>query len=143
MKFQKTLLMLTTSLSLSLLAPHLAWSHEGHDHDSPKSVRAPKAGILKSMENIYVEVVSKGKDIKVFIYDKELKPQEVKAYKVSALTEKPKQKKQEKLELTDKGTHFEATYDAQRAHRYTLLLTVKDPQQDHEDVLKFTIEPKK
>lgn len=143
MKLQKTLLMISSALTLTLGSPLLVWSHEGHDHDTPKSVQAPKSGILKSMENIYVEVVSKGKDLKIYIYDKELKVQDVKTYKVSALTEKPRLKKQEKLELIDKGTYFEATYDAQGSHRYTLILTVKDPSEDHDDKLKFTIEPKK
>lgn len=138
---KKTFTKLAMALLLSLSFG--AYAHEGHDHDSPKNVQAPKGGVIKSLEETMVEVVSKGKDVKIYLYDKDLKPQEVAAYKVTAQAELPKAKKKEEVVLTAKGNYFESSFDAKGAHRYTLILTVVDPKTGHDDSLKFTIEPRK
>lgn len=118
-------------------------AHEGHDHDAPKNIQAPKGGVIKAMEETMVEVVTKGKDLKIYLYDKDLKPQEVAAFKVRAQAELPRGKKTENVVLSAKGTFYEATYDAKGSHRYTLVLFVTDPKENHEDKLSFTIEPKR
>lgn len=119
--------------------------HEGHDHNGPAGVQAPKGGIIRGVEHSYIEVVSKGKDLKVYFYDKELKPQDPALYTTSAKVQLPRVKKTEELSLTPKDNALEASYDAKKAHRYTLLLSVKDSKskQEHADILKYTIEPKK
>lgn len=119
------------------------FAHEGHDHDAPKAITAPKGGVIKSLEETNVEVVSKGNDLKVYLYDKELKPQDVGPFTVSAKAEMPRTKKTEDIVLKPMGNFFEATFDAKGIHRYTLLLSVKDPKTGHDDKLKFTIEPRK
>ena len=118
-------------------------AHEGEDHDKPSTIQAPKGGSIKSLEQTHVEVVVKGKDIKIYLYDKDLKPQSVKNYTVSANAKMPRTKKIETVELKIQDQHFEATYDAKGMHRYTLILAVKDPKTVHDDKLNFTIEPKK
>ena len=128
---------------LLLLTASLSYAHEGHDHDAPKNIQAPKGGVIKSLEETMVEVVVKGKEVKIYLYDTDLKPQDIAAYKVSAQAELPKAKKKEPVGLTAKGTHFEAAFDAKGAHRYTLILSVVDPKTGHDDSLSFTIEPRK
>ncbi|MCC2677829.1 MAG: hypothetical protein K0R29_405 [Pseudobdellovibrio sp.] len=126
-----------------LLLGFAVQSHEGHDHNGPAGVQAPKGGIIKGNEDTYVEVVSRGKDLKVYLYDKDLKPVDPKSYNVSAKVQLPKVKKAEDLALTLKDNVLEATYDAKKAHRYTLHLSLKSPKEEHADTLKYTIEPKK
>ncbi len=118
-------------------------AHEGHEHSAPQSLIAPKGGLIKAMEESVVEVVSKGNNLKIYLYDKELKPQKVNLYTVTARAQKPRAKSTEEITLSDRDIFFEATYDAKGAHRYTLTLSVKDPKENHADTLNFTIEPKK
>lgn len=130
------------SLTVALLSL-TAFSHEGHDHGTPKGVKAPKGGIIKALEQTMVEVVNKGNSIKIYLYDNELKPQDAAQYSISAAAQKPRIKKQDEITLTTTGNMLEATYDAQGIHRYTLILKLKDPKEEHADTLKFVIEPKK
>ena len=118
-------------------------AHEGEDHDAPSMVQAPKGGTIKSLEQTHVEVLVKGKDIKIYLYDKELKPQSVNGYVVSAKVQMPRSKKSEAIVLTARDQSFEASFDAKGMHRYTLHLAVKDPKTGHDDKLKYNIEPKK
>jgi hypothetical protein len=127
----------------ALLLSGTAYPHEGHDHDGPVKVQAPKGGIIKMREADYVEVVSKGNAFTVYLYDKDLKAQNPKDYTVSAKVQKPRSKKAEDVKLEAKEMAFEGSYDAKGAHRYTLILSVKNAGEDHGDKLKYTIEPKK
>lgn len=128
-------------LAVSIVATSFAMAHEGHDE--PVSVQAPKGGVIKGIENAYIEVVVKGKDVKIYFYDKEMKPQDVSAFKVSAAAELPRTKKTEPVTLKAQGNSFEAVFDAKGAHRYSLVLTVVDPKHGHDDKLTFTVEPKR
>lgn len=118
-------------------------AHEGHDHDSPRGIVAPKGGVIKSLEETSIEVVAKGNDLFLYFYDHNMKPQSVLNYQVKAKAEMPRTKKQEDIPLVAKETWFEATYDAKGSHRYTLIVSFRDPKMDHDDQLKYTIEPKK
>ena len=129
-------------LSLSFTST-VIMAHEGHDHDAPTKVSAPKGGTIKQLENTYVEVVSKQKDIKVYLYDKELKPKKTTDFKITLKAEIPRTKKVEPITFTTTETLFEATYDAKNLHRYTLLIEIVDPATGHTDQLKFIIEPRK
>lgn len=120
-----------------------AKGHGGEDHDTPLTMSAPKGGVVKALEKTNVEVVSKGKAIFIYLYDKEMKPKSVSGFTVSAKAELPRSKKQDEIKLTSKETYYDATYDAKGLHRYTLLVAIKDPATGHDDRLKFTIEPKK
>lgn len=135
--FNIILVLFTLTFSTEILA------HEGHDHDGPAAVQAPKGGVIKSLEEVHVEVVAKGKDVKIYLYDETLKPADVANYKVTATAELPRNKKSEAISLKAQGKYFEATYDAKGAHRYTLVLTITDPKHKHEDKLNFTIEPRR
>lgn len=130
-----------TVIAFSLILTPFAFAHEGHDE--PATVQAPKGGVIKGIEDAYIEVVVKGKDVKIYFYDKNLKPQEVSAFKVSATAELPRSKKAEPVTLNAQGNFFEAVFDAKSAHRYTLVLKVVDPKHGHDDKLTYTIEPKR
>ena len=130
-----------TILILTLASPAVL-AHEGHDHDAPKMIQAPKGGVIKSLEETSVEVVSKGKDLKIYLYNNEMKPQDVSGYKVSATAKLPRTKKIDEVNLLPKGTYFEASYDAKGIHRYTLTVAITDPKTGHPDKLNFTIEPR-
>lgn len=117
--------------------------HGGEDHDTPLTMNAPKGGVVKAIEKTNVEVVSKGNDIVIYLYDKAMKPKSVSGFEVSAKAELPRSKKQDKIKLSSKETSFDASYDAKGLHRYTLLVAIKDPETGNEDILKYTIEPKR
>lgn len=128
---------------LVLLSSSVVWSHDGHDHDAPVMESAPKGGVLKSLEFTKIEVVSKGKDLRVYLYDLKLAPKPVTGFTVKAKAELPRAKKVEDVTLTVKDTSFEGSFDAKGLHRYTLLLFVKDPKTGNEDKLTYVIEPRK
>lgn|GEM_PF-1364915 len=147
LKVQKKVLSiaLTNILTAGLLCG-TASAHSGHDHGTSKGVQAQKGGVIKSLEHTHVELVAKGKDLKVYLFnkdDKALDALDVAPFTVTAKAELPRTKKSENVELKAMGKHLEGTFDAKGSHRYTLHLTVKDPKADHEDTLKFTVEPGK
>ncbi len=119
------------------------FTHEGHDHGAPKGIVAPKGGLIRALEQTIVEVVAKANTIKIYLYDRELKPLEVAPFTITAKAQKPRVKKKDDIILKPSGNYFEGTYDAGGIHRFTLLLSVKDPKEEHSDNLKYTIEPKK
>lgn len=120
-----------------------ATAHNGHDHDSPMAIQAPKGGTIKSLEKTRVEVAYKGQDIKIYLYDTEMKPKTVTGFNLTAQAELPRTKKTDTIPLTAKETWFEGRYDAKGIHRYTLHLDIQDPSTGHHDKLTFTIEPRR
>ena len=98
---------------------------------------------MKSTEVSHFEVVAKGQNLKIYVYDLDLKPQNVETYKMTAAAQKPRSKTKQAVTLERKGTYFEASFDAKGLHRYTLILEVKAPNASHPDKIKFIIEPKK
>jgi hypothetical protein len=120
-----------------------AGAHEGHDHDMPSGKKALKGGILKSLEKTNVEVVSRQKNLKIYLYDQDMKPQAISGYQVTAKSENPRTKKLEDVLLTAGESFYEANYDAKGMHRYTLHVAIRDPKTGHDDKIKFTIEPRK
>jgi hypothetical protein len=134
-------------LLAGLLISFNSYAHEGHDHDAPGMVEAPKGGMIKSNEEFHIEVVAKGKDIKVYLYTKDLKPADAKGFKITLKTELPRSKKMEDLSFKATGNMLEATFDAKGAHRYNLIVGLTEVGQGHEhghaDKISFTIEPRK
>ena len=116
-----------------------AFAHEGHDH-GPGSVEAPKGGVVRSLETVNLELVAVGKTIKIYTYEKDLKPAMVAKFPASLAMALPK-KKMESLAIADKGDHWEASFDAKGAHRITFELAIK--QGGHDDKVKWVVEPKK
>lgn len=130
-------------LTLCLVLSIQAMPHEGHDHDGPSTLQPLKGGVIKSLESSAVEVVSKGKELEIYFFDKDGKPEEASKFKVTAYAQLPRTKKKEKVPLVPKEKWLEGTYDGKGTHRYTLILEIKPPNEDHADKVNFTIEPKK
>lgn len=130
-----------------LLSFSSSFAHEGHDHDAPGTVEAPKGGLIKSTEEFHIEVVAKGKDIKVYLYTKDLKPADAKGFKLTLKAEIPRSKKTEDLTFKATGNMIEASFDAKGAHRYNLIVGLMGIGEGHEhghaDKISFTIEPRK
>lgn len=135
--FKIILALVFTLTGLSLMA------HNGHDHDAPVSLQAPKGGLIRKLEAHFIEVVAKGNDIKIYLYSKDLKAVEPKGFKVFAKAQLPKKKTQESLSLKTEDGVMSTIFDAKGAHRFTLLLTITEPNDSHQNTLKFNIEPKK
>lgn len=130
------------AILLSLTLP--VFSHEGHDHDAPQMVNAPNGGTVKSLEETFVEAVSKGNQVFIYLYNKEMKPKNISKFELTATAQFPKNKIKEKSVLfIKKEFHFVADFDAQGSHRYTLKLQIKDPATGHKDQMNFVIEPQK
>lgn len=121
----------------------LALAHGGHDHDAAQTMNAPKGGVVKSLEKTNVEVVSKGNNLSINLYDKEMKPKATSGFTVTAAAELPRSKKRDEIKLVVKEFSYEAVYDAKGVHRYTFIVSIKDPATGHDDKLKYTIEPKR
>lgn len=143
MKFTTALSIATASVFLSL-SGH---AHEGHDHDGPSSFQPQNGGIVKSTEEINVEVVTKDSFVKLYFYDMEGKIKPKESFGVTAEAQVPKSKKKTKLVLTernegDKFDHYEISDGPKNVHRYTLALQLKEHSGGHNDKLTFTIEPK-
>lgn len=136
MKFLKTLI-------LALTFTAAAAAHEGHDHDAPASVKPVKGGIVRSLEELNVEVVAKGKEIQIYLFDHDMKPRRTEGFKVRAEAELPRKKGKSALTLKDQGDHYVTEFDAKGAHRFDLKLQITDPKTGHDDGLKFTLEPRR
>jgi hypothetical protein len=131
------------TLILSGVVSTKTYSHEGQDHDAPTTLKAPKGGVIKALDESRVEVVSKGKDVKIYFYDKTMKPLVLSRFKVLAKAELPRTGRQETLALIDQSQFFEASYDAKGVHRYTLKLSITDTAIGRTENLNFTVEPRK
>src|SRR5690606_24997044 len=96
--------LLTCLFTMFMATPLIA--HEGHDH-GPSQVQAPKGGIIRSLEAVHLELLTKGKTLSLYVYDTDLKPEDAKKFPVSASVTLPK-KKAQALPLIAKGDHWEA-----------------------------------
>ena len=123
---------------LTFLISTNLFAHEG-EH-GPSTVQAPKGGVIRSLETVHLELLSKGSTVQIFAYDMNLKPADVSKYPVSATVTLPK-KKAEPITLEPKGDHWQAVVDAKGAHRFALEMNIN--QGGHDDKVKFTVEPKK
>ncbi len=141
-RFVQTLSVFVLVVS-SIVGGLVANAHEGKEHDAPKVVSAPKGGIIQPLHEGYVEVVAKGKDLKIYVYDKDVKPYAMTDVKVEAKAILPRTKGPIDLIVSAKSDSFESSFDAKGAHRYTLVLSVKQTSEPKPIDLKYTIEPRK
>jgi hypothetical protein len=140
-----------TTFKTAILATLFAFSlraHEGHDHDGPSTFQPKKGGVVKSNERINVEAVTKEGIVELYFFDNDgnVKPKDT--FTVTADFQLPKSKKKTKLNLEEKTngdqfSHWVISDGPKKVHRYSLILKIKDSQQDHPDRITFNIEPKK
>ncbi|KYG61400.1 hypothetical protein AZI86_16940 [Bdellovibrio bacteriovorus] len=133
-------------ISFIMLAGSLTFAHGDHEHESAASSRPMKGGIVQRIEEAHVEIVAKGKNIKIYLLDlKSEKPQSLKFedFTLAAKAELPRGKGTSNLTLEPKDGYLEANFDAKGAHRYNLILSLVHKPTKHSDTLTFVIEPKK
>lgn len=118
-------------------------AHEGHNHDAPATIKAPKGGMIKVLDESRIEVLSKGPSLKIYLYDKDMKPAISGDFKITAKAVTPRTKKTEDIKLEAKDGFYEGVYDAKGLHRYALKLEVTHSKFGHIDNLTFNIEPRK
>lgn len=118
-------------------------AHESQDHDAPKTLRPPKGGVIKTIEDTPVEVVAKGKDLKIYVYNKDLSPAPTSEFQIIATAELPREKKKDAIPLEAGDYFFSGTYDAKKSHRYNLNLAVTSKKTSKTNQLMFTVEPRK
>ncbi len=132
-----------TSVLLSTFTPGSAFAHDG-DHDSPAAVQAPKGGDIKGLEDVYIEVLSQKNEIKIYFYSKDLKPlTDLKGFTISAEAQLPRDKQMTPLILKEVAGALTTSFHPKSAHRFTLILKVKDAKHDHADRLSYTIETRR
>ncbi len=134
---------LVIALALLAFSSSALMAHEGHDHDAPTTIKAPKGGVVKSLDASRVEVVAKGKSIKIYLYDRDMKPATAGEFSVVAQAELPRSKKVEEIKLEPNDAFFEGAYDAKGVHRYKLKLEVTHSKTGETDKLTFNVEPRK
>lgn len=120
----KLVLMLASlAIPLSLSSPGLA--HDGHSHEA-SAVAAPHGGSLRDAGELKGEVVITGDTIKLYIYDKHLKPITIDKNELTGEVQFPKEKKKP-IVLKKNGEVFEVTIKGiSKLHRYDLHINVEN-----------------
>lgn len=125
------------ALTAVLLLHGPAFAHDGH---GLPTVAAPKGGVMRNTKDFYLELVRHENHLRIFVYDHDLKPLEVSKYTASFAATLPK-KTPEQLAPVAKADHWELTFDAKGAHRYTLSGTIKNNATDNK--AEWVVEPRK
>lgn len=133
-------------VSLLMVTTSIAFAHGDHEHESAAANRPMKGGVVQRIEEAHVEVVARGKNIKIYLLDlKSEKPQSLKFddFTVSAKAELPRGKGTSALTLESQDGYLETNFDAKGAHRFNLILSLVHKPTKHSDTLTFVVEPKK
>lgn len=121
-----------------------AIAHEGHNK-TPGAGAAPNGGIMKGTSQLYVEVVHERGDIKVYIYDHDMKKVTLSSVSVNASVKKPKDVKTSVMVLTPDGDYLRGKLDwsGKGVHRQTLEISVEYAGHKKNKIEKvvFNVEP--
>lgn len=113
---------LLSVLGLGIPMPLLG--HDGHSHEASAQT-APHGGSLRDAGEIKGEVVIKGDEITLYIYDKHLKPLTLDKAELSGEVQFPKEKAKP-ITLKKKGEVFVANVKGiSKVHRYDLHINVE------------------
>jgi len=109
-------------VSLGVAFPVLA-SGDGHNHEAAVEA-APHGGNLRDSGKYKSEIVIAGDNVKIYFYDKKLKPVKAEAEKIQGEVEFPKQKRKP-VTLTKSGDIYEGKIEGLgKVHRYDLHFNV-------------------
>lgn len=129
-----------TILISALLLNISALAHEGHDHEVPGNVQAPRGGMIKTGHEKYIESVVKPGLVEIYVYDHDLKPLDVKTLtEFSADILYPRAKKAETAKLEVENEHWVVRLGDKKVHRLTL--NIHDAKGKEKTI--FVIEPKR
>jgi hypothetical protein len=137
MKLKKYLSLTAITLLITMTMQN-AKAHEGHDKIPGASV-AKYGGQVKGTDELYVEVVPEGSQIKIYVYDHDKKNTDLKTVTLTGEFKLPKQKKSEPLTITLKENYFETTVNSKNAHRFNVELKVT--HNNKTEKLRYVLEP--
>jgi hypothetical protein len=100
-----------------------ALGHEGHNQ-TPGAVAAPNGGSVKGTRSTYLEAVYESGQIKLYVYDHDMKKMDASKFKIKAQVKLPKSVKATELELVESGGVFSSKVDVKGAHRFLLDLVL-------------------
>ena len=116
----------------------IAVASEGHNHEAAVEA-APHGGTLRDAAPYKAELVLNGDDAKIYIYDKSLKPAELKSQSMEAKVRLPQQKKDTKVTFKREGDSFNAKLaGVSKAHRFDLHVYLTEGEK--KTVLDFGID---
>ncbi|HYX37749.1 MAG TPA: hypothetical protein VE954_32000 [Oligoflexus sp.] len=112
----KTFLALT-SLLLGAAAPLMA--HDGHNHEAATET-APHGGTLRNAGDYKAEIVINGDNLKLYIFDKQLKPMKLEKAELTGDVQFPKEKSKP-VTFKKAGEFYSATVKGiSKVHRYDM-----------------------
>ncbi len=104
------------------------------------AVKAPKGGEIKPMVDGYMEVVSDRDLIRIYLYDKKLKPEkQLKDVSIVAELQRATAKDHENLELKPATGGFVAKFDARENSKFYLDIGIVNRKSGSADRLSFDV----
>ena len=111
-------------LSLFLSFSFVAGAHEGHSH-GPAIKAAPHGGVLREGKDNAVEVVADNNEIKVYVFDMQMKPVALNGMSLAGTAQVPRKDKKA-LAFQTAGDYFKGNADVGSAYRYELNLELNN-----------------
>ncbi len=109
---------------LSFTIPSSLLAHDGHSHEASAQT-APHGGNLRDAGEVRGEVVIKGDEITLYVYDKHMKPITLEKGELAGVVQFPKEKSKP-IVLKKKGEVFVTTVKGiSKVHRYDLHIDVE------------------
>jgi hypothetical protein len=111
--------------------------------ESPEDsrVKAPRGGDIKQIRDGYIEVVSNRKVIKIYLYDKKLKPEkQLKNFSIIAEVQRATAKEHENLELRPTDGAFTAKFDPGDTSKFYLDIGIANRKTGSADRTSFSID---
>jgi hypothetical protein len=105
--------------ALSLSAP--AWAHNGEHHEDHAHV-APHGGEVRTVTPFHFELVTKGKQVQVYLLDDALKPLPAKGHKGFVVVQMDG--KTRRVDLQPSGEAFTGSLDLSKAARYAAVVSL-------------------
>jgi hypothetical protein len=114
--------LITTSLFLAATVSLMA--HEGHNHEAAVEA-APHGGTLRNAGEYKAEIVINGDNLKLYVYDKQLKPLKLDKAELTGDVQFPKEKSKP-VTFKKAGDAFETTVKGiSKVHRYDMHVNVE------------------
>ncbi len=145
-KYHRVLLaifFLLLGTSPAFVATNRALADE-EDFDAEIQVKAPKGGSIERYENGYIEILRKTKFIKIYVYDKSLKPRKkMSDFSVTADALLPSVKDAAALNVVPAKGYFTTEFEAGAAPSFELDVGIVDHRNKSADRVRFSVETRK
>lgn len=125
-----------TSVFLALSISSVSYAHEGHDN-APGALKASHGGVVKAGEQLNLEYVVSGTEVKLYAVSHDGKDIAPSSVKVSGTSKSPKAK-EENLKLQLKDGAYVAAVDFKGAYRVEMKIVTE--LSGKKDSFKFQVE---